>query len=435
MGQLLSYSILGGLLMLALFPVYRLVLSGENMHGYNRGVLLGIYGVSFGAFPAMALFGAMWPQQVGSGVAAIELEAVQSAVTPDQAPVWGTVLLWIFLAGMAVVLVRTVVTWSRIMLMIRGGHKTRSDVYTLVIVDNTRMAPFSWMNYAVMSRATINSDEAAAVLAHEREHIVRHHWIDLIVAQCVCILNWFNPAAWLMRDELMLVHEYQADMAVVVQGFDMRQYQMMLIKKAVGSRFPSLANSLNHSKLKKRITMMYDQKKGAGRKFKTLALVPMVALALGVSGMPAVKSAIATIEGSDISLREVSENISPVQDQNPAAPAQVPAQVPEGSNEALACYPGGEVALYNAIMEKLEFPDPERQWSENASGRAVIRFTITPQGTMDDFSVIRSSGYSDLDACAVEAIRSGLTERWTPAYSNGQPVATSYVIPVQFRQK
>lgn len=83
------------------------------------------------------------------------------------------------------------------------------------------------------------------------KHVRSRHWIDLLIAQAVCVVNWFNPAAWLMRDELMLVHEYQADMAVIDHGHDPQEYQMLLIKKAVGSRFPSLANSLNHSKLKK----------------------------------------------------------------------------------------------------------------------------------------------------------------------------------------
>ena len=64
--------------------------------------------------------------------------------------------------------------------------------------------------------------------------------MDLLIAQTVCIVNWFNPAAWLMRDELMLLHEYQADMAVIDRGLDRHGYQMLLIRKAAGARFPSL---------------------------------------------------------------------------------------------------------------------------------------------------------------------------------------------------
>ena len=195
----------------------------------------------------------------------------------------------------------------RLTRIIRSGEKLRRPAYTLVITPDSRFAPFSWMHYVVISRADYDS-AAHTILTHETEHIRCQHWIDLLLAQAVCIVNWFNPAAWLMRDELMLVHEYQADMAVIDSGHDTQQYQLLLIKKAVGARFPSLANSLNHSKLKKRITMMYKEKSGAGRRFKALALVPMLAIALGVAGVPAVRAAVTTIRSSEISTAKVTEN-------------------------------------------------------------------------------------------------------------------------------
>ena len=111
-----------------------------------------------------------------------------------------------------------------------------------------------------------------------------------------------------MRDELMLIHEYQADMAVITGGHNPQEYQTLLIKKAVGARFPSLANSLNHSKLKKRITMMYKEKSGAKGQWKALALVPMFALALGVVSIPAVRATVSTISRSEVSVGKVNEN-------------------------------------------------------------------------------------------------------------------------------
>ncbi|MCH5235224.1 MAG: hypothetical protein J1E16_08000, partial [Muribaculaceae bacterium] len=64
---------------------------------------------------------------------------------------------------------------------------------------------------------------------------------------------------------------------------------------------------INHSKLKKRITMMYKSKSSAGSKLKALALVPVVALALGVTNMPSVKAAVSTISNSKVSLDKSSE--------------------------------------------------------------------------------------------------------------------------------
>ncbi|MBP3640177.1 MAG: M56 family metallopeptidase [Muribaculaceae bacterium] len=309
MGGFLSYSIISGLLMLAMYLAYRLFLARDNQHGFNRGVLLLIYAVSFMAVPAIYLLdklnahGGTLPSATGG------IEAVAMAATPHSQPLWGTVLVWIFLSGMIVVTVRTIVTWVRLTNVIRSGKQIEKEGYTLVVTDDERFAPFSWMHYIVLSHKDYDS-HCLAIATHELKHVRSRHWIDLLIAQAVCIVNWFNPAAWLMRDELMLVHEYQADMAVIDHGHDPQEYQMLLIKKTVGARFPSLANSLNHSKLKKRITMMYKEKSGAGRKLKALALVPMLALALGVAGMPAVRAAVSTISSCDVSADKGSKNPS-----------------------------------------------------------------------------------------------------------------------------
>lgn len=91
-------------------------------------------------------------------------------------------------------------------------------------------------------------------------HLQCRHWIDLIIAESVAVLLWYNPVGWLMRNELQTIHEYEADEAVLSSGINAREYQILLIKKAVGSRFPSIANSLDHSNLSKRIKMMLRKK-------------------------------------------------------------------------------------------------------------------------------------------------------------------------------
>lgn len=309
MGAFLSYSIISGFLLLALYLVYRLLLARDNQHGFNRGVLLAIYAVSFTAYPVLQLVsglrGASSPLMVAAGA----VEVIGKSEVADSTPVWGVILVLAFIIGMVIVSIRTVITWMRLIRVIRSSQKIEHNGYTLVVTDDERFAPFSWMRYVVISRRDYGSD-SPAIVTHELKHIACHHWVDLLIAQAVCIVNWFNLAAWLMRDELMLVHEYQADMAVIDRGHDAQEYQMLLIKKAVGARFPSLANSLNHSKLKKRITMMYKAKSGAGRKWKALAMVPVLALALGLTGVPAVRAAVSTIGTLKVSDGKSSENPS-----------------------------------------------------------------------------------------------------------------------------
>lgn len=74
--------------------------------------------------------------------------------------------------------------------------------------------------------------------------------------QCLLILYWFNPAIWLLKRELQEVHEFEADNGVLNTGIDATRYQLLLVKKAVGTRLYSMANGFDHSKLKNRIGMM-----------------------------------------------------------------------------------------------------------------------------------------------------------------------------------
>lgn len=308
MGAFLAYSIINGLLLSVLYLSYRVLLARENQPRFNRGVLLAIYAVSFLAPLLMSAFEEL-PRHAAPALTTFNgLKIVGGIAATANSSLWATALIWLFIVGMAAVGARTLITWIRLGAVVRFGRKIEKDGYTLVLTGNDKFAPFSWRRYVVMSEKDYENNYAA-IAAHELKHIAARHRIDLLIAQAACMVNWFNPVAWLMRDDLMLVHEYQADLAVIESGYDIQAYQRLLIKKAVGARFPSLANSLNHSKLKKRITMMYKEKSGAGRKLKALALVPMLSLALGVASVPAVRAAVSTIGSSDISVGKSSEKL------------------------------------------------------------------------------------------------------------------------------
>ena len=250
MGSFLTYSLVSGLILAILLCAYRLFLAGEKQLAFNRGVILSIYIISFSTYPLMQLADKMSSVAVTTTFTEIAnhpISLTNSGNYPSQ-PIWGTILIWIFVIGMSICALHSIITWTRIIHVIAKGRKYRKDGFILVLTDNFSLAPFSWMRYMVMNRADYDACPSA-IATHEFHHISSFHWLDLLLAQAVIIINWFNPAAWFMRDELMLVHEYQADMAVINAGHDPREYQMLLIKKAVGARFPSLANSLNHSKI------------------------------------------------------------------------------------------------------------------------------------------------------------------------------------------
>lgn len=274
MAEFIIWLMVSGLVMIALYGVYGLLLSRQRQPSFNRAVLLAIYAAAFMSPFVFRLFASS-----ASPSAAVEVVAVESVSKADMnaAAMWMKVLLAVYAAGVTVIVMRRL--WGQICLMriIARGEKIERDGYVIVISDDASMATFSWRKYIVMNRADYE-DGAEMVIAHELSHLGHRHWIDLLVADTVLAVQWFNPAAWMMRDELKDIHEFQADDQVVAQGFERQAYQLMLISKAVGRKVSFVGNSLNHGKLKRRLAMMKARRQGRSSKSRAAIMIPVLAL-------------------------------------------------------------------------------------------------------------------------------------------------------------
>jgi len=167
------------------------------------------------------------------------------------------------------------------------------------------------MKYIVISRRDWE-DSKDEILTHEMAHIrYRHSWDILLSGVCV-VFHWFNPAAWLLKQELQNIHEYEADECVINQGIDAKRYQLLLIKKAVGTqRFTSMANSFNHSKLKKRITMMLKSKSNKWARLKYLYVLPLAAIAITAFARPEISLELEKISSTKISELPLIKEVIP----------------------------------------------------------------------------------------------------------------------------
>lgn len=125
-----------------------------------------------------------------------------------------------------------------------------------------------------------------SILTHEQEHIRLHHSYDLILLELVKTLQWFNPFVWFLASNLRSVHEYEADEAVINQGIDAKQYQQLLVTKAVGNRLQPFANNLRRGSLKQRIIMMYQKKSNRWMMLKALFVIPTMGFALYAFATP-----------------------------------------------------------------------------------------------------------------------------------------------------
>ena len=430
MGAFVVYSFVSGLALLGGYLIYKWLLSTENQPRFNRAILLGIYAMSLVVWPLMK---AGEPHAAQGLVEAlpVAIEGVVPSVEGPSRPLWPAVVLVVYYIGLAAVLVSTFVKAFRLVRIIASGKRIDKDGYTLVLLERDGVAPFSWGRYMVMSRADY-SEAAGMIECHEKAHIRGGHFVDLLLAQAVCAVMWYNPASWLMLAELKAVHEYEADERVLASGVDAREYQLLLIKKAVGVRFPSLANSLNHSKLKKRITMMYNQKSSAVRRMRALAIVPAVAAALAVVNIPAVAGVMAETSAASPAVLDqpavkVTQNLADMQvsGDEPTEPKKVTViDIPEVPAE----FPGGQSAMFKFLMDNIKYP--EEAVKAGHEGKVLVRFSILADGTIADVEVANNVA-PELDAEAVRVVES--MPKWVPATTDGKNVVSRFALPVSFK--
>ncbi|MDE6521330.1 MAG: M56 family metallopeptidase [Muribaculaceae bacterium] len=463
MGSFLAYTLYSGVFLLLLYLVYKLFISGEKQIALNRIILLGCYVISFAAWP---LGNIQWSPKmtefsVASPYIAIgELTINTLGIIEEDTSLVPQILFWIYLIGALVVILKTILSTLRLLFYIRKGTFIRKDGYTLVVMPGNDTAPFSFGRHVVMSAVDYETVRSS-VTAHELAHIRCRHYLDLIVAQAVCIVLWYNPAAWLMRDELKLIHEYQADAAVIDNGANPKEYQMLLIRKTVGNRFHTLANSLNHSKLKNRIAMMQKEKSSGRRRLRLLSLALAVVVALAVVNIPAIASGLKTLESAKFKLTEtqkdMSENvlyasesmpIHEVIEDNIAAEAptelSVNAYKDERKNksaeevkeeekslldpEIAAEFPGGIEKLMTYLSHNIRYPFSA--FSDNRTGKTLVGFVIQSDGSISDVKILESS-WPDLDEEAMRVVKA--MPKWTPAMTDGKPVASQFSLPINFR--
>ena len=122
-------------------------------------------------------------------------------------------------------------------------------------------------------------DELREIVRHEFVHVRQKHTIDIIWAELLCIINWYNPFAWLLKRSIRQNLEFIADNKVVENGIDKKQYQYLLLK-VIGNNQYSIATKFNFSSLKKRIAMMNKTKSARLQVGRFLFLVPVLAIIL-----------------------------------------------------------------------------------------------------------------------------------------------------------
>ena len=279
MYDIIIYLLQSGACLAGFYFVYKLFLSRETLHRFNRMLLLSVIVVS--AVLPLCRITVERELPVAATETVIEVSEITAAeIVEDKGVDYETAICIVFLLGAAATAARLVFSIASVRRIIASGTTTTTDDGISLTIMDGDTKPFSWMRHIVLS-AKDAEENGRIIIAHETAHIRLHHSWDILAVDIIGCVQWFNPALWLLRRELQSLHEYEADDAVLASGVNIKEYQMLLIKKAVGGRLLTIANCLNHSKLKKRITMMLQKPSSRWSAGKALLMLPLVGLSLG----------------------------------------------------------------------------------------------------------------------------------------------------------
>ena len=397
---------------------YRLFLRGETFHRLNRMILLMSLVLSLllplldvsGWFSFAGQDGAMPVTELTFSLQELVVDQRTAGLLEHQGIAAWAVIFGVYLAGIILLLLKNLLVFVYLHRLLKRCRQEQTADGQVYYRCPDRMGPFSWLGRVVLSSAD-DGPLTDCILAHERAHAALGHSFDLLLVELFLCFQWFNPAAWWLKKDLRLVHEYEADRYVLASGFDARAYQLLLIRKSVGPKLYNMVHSFNNYSLKKRITMMMKRKSKFWMQAKSLYVLPLGGFVLAL--FACVDGKKPTVEESQsVETREMT--------------------VKEQPDDSVASYvdpsfPGGDVACMKWLSENVKYPAEAVE--KGIKGKVIVQFVVTKDGKITDAEVARSVDPL-LDAEALRAIRS--MPDWEPAQRDGQNIAVKYSLPIAF---
>ena len=275
-----------------LWLVYRLLFRNSNRLHFNRFFLLTSMLLAL-AMPLLGLLsGTELPQMASlkqnlfNGILLNEIivtpdgqpvlpeVSVTTSPTPSRLSLW-QVIGGIYLIGVGVMTLLFLFKLGKLLVLIIRSPKRKMSTCTAVFTGREQ-GSFSFFRYAFFPNESIDPD----IMRHEMSHIEHHHSWDILFAEVMMILQWFNPFIYLYKKELQSLHEYMADRDVVATGVDKKNYMMLILQQCTAVDFSGMSNNFSLILTKKRIKMITRNEKAKGLWWRLLATLPVLTILL-----------------------------------------------------------------------------------------------------------------------------------------------------------
>ena len=417
--------------LMLLYGFYRLTVSRDTFFGLRRLTLWLIYAVVL-MVPALNLeywvrdtptMESMANVYADTFYPVVVVKAQASSIT------WMDMLLGIYWVGVAVLSLRLVWQLFSIIRLAVISRKQEVEGITVHLLKGEG-SPFSFFRWVFMYPSTLEGRQLHEVMVHECTHVSGHHSLDTLFSELFSIACWFNPFAWLMKQEVRMNLEYLADESVLSDGNARKSYQYHLLGLAYRQPNEStkIANNFNLLPLKKRIKMMNKRRTSEIGKAKYLLFAPLAGVLLMVSNIESVA-------------REIGEQIPEVaevqQKAEQAAEEKVKTKPQTDTTkkkktwdcmpETMPQFPGGQGVLMKYLAANIKYPASAVKAKKQ--GRVIVTFIVQKDGSITHAKIAKSID-PELDAEALRIVKG--MPKWTPGTQNGKPVSVRYMVPVKF---
>ena len=414
-----------------LYGFYRLTVSRDTFFGLRRLTLWLIYAVAL-MVPALNLeywvrdtptMESMANVYADTFYPVVVVKAQASGIT------WMDMLLGIYWVGVAVLSLRLVWQLFSIIRLAVISRKQEVEGITVHLLRGEG-SPFSFFRWVFMYPSTLEGKQLHEVMVHECTHVSGLHSLDTLFSELFSIACWFNPFAWLMKQEVRMNLEYLADECVLSDGNARKSYQYHLLGLAYrqSNESTKIANNFNLLPLKKRIKMMNKRRTSEIGKAKYLLFAPLAGVLLMVSNIESVA-------------REIGEQIPEVaevqQKAEQAAEEKVKTKPQTDTTkkkktwdcmpETMPYFPGGQELLLKYLADNIKYPASAVKAKKQ--GRVIVTFIVQKDGSVTHAKIAKSID-PELDAEALRIVKG--MPKWTPGTQNGKPVSVRYMVPVKF---
>ena len=421
MATFIIYAIRWAVTLTLLYSLYRILLRRETFHCLNRAVLLAILVVS----PLLPLIPLHTDEPTAMDSVLTRIEEPLMSLSSDannadatfvaQESEGATSGLWlrygtyIYIIGIAVALATYL---FRMLSLVRVIRRSRRIDHPMVpervhlMLDMRITQPSSWMHWIFIGPVDLKQN-AEAVLRHELAHVrLKHSW-DVVLCDLTCRLLWCLPFAWMLRQDMVDVHEFQADEAVLRGGVTLDEYEHLLVRKAVQTQVLPIVNTLRRGALKKRFAMMHSGPSPRWSRLKLLYLVPALAACLWVSaqaeeynmylnGNLVTQKELVAIDPSTIKHVDVIHSQKKVFVEAATEPVDtggvMPGVKPEDAYfdmvEQMPQFPGGDAAFNQYMAQHVRYPKVATE--NGVEGTVTVQFIVEADGRITHVQAVDS---------------------------------------------